>query len=341
MPRLRAMLLLSLAASLFVPGAFAQNTNNARPGTINYVEGQATLNGQTLTSHSVGNAEVAPGQTVETAAGKAEVLLTPGVFLRLGDNSAMTMVSPDLTRTEVHVDRGTAEVEVDQLYKQNDLLVDQGPAQAVLLKDGLYEFDADAKQVRVFDGEASVSPSQNSKKWITLKDHHELAVTGEAVKPVDFDAKQVAEQDPLYSWSKLRADYLGQANLNMAETYAGNPGFYPGWMWDPWAFEYTWLPYDGLFWSPFGYGFYSPWYLYGGGFVYPAYGFGGFYYRGGYGVHGPYRGVPAAGYRAGTAPATHSFSGSAGVSGGFRGGGVHAGGFGGGGFHGGGGGGRR
>ena len=64
----------------------------------------------------------------------------------------------------------------------------------------------------------------------TLKDHHELALTGEAAKPADFDAKEAANQDPLYSWSKLRADYLGQANLNMAETYAGNPGFYPGWM---------------------------------------------------------------------------------------------------------------
>ena len=35
MPRLKATLLLSLATSLFVPAALAQNTNNARPGTIN------------------------------------------------------------------------------------------------------------------------------------------------------------------------------------------------------------------------------------------------------------------------------------------------------------------
>src|ERR1035438_3692015 len=91
-------------------------------------------------------------------------------------NSAVTMVTPDLTKTEVQLDRGVAEVEVDQLYKQNDILIDQGPAQAVLLKDGLYEFDATANQVRVFDGPASVSPAQNAKKWITLKDHHSLAI---------------------------------------------------------------------------------------------------------------------------------------------------------------------
>jgi hypothetical protein len=312
------MLLLSLATSLFVPSAFAQNTNNARPGTINYVEGQVTLNGQTLRSHSAGSAELAPGQTVTTQNGKVEVLLTPGVFLRLGGNSAVTMVSPDLTKTEVQVDRGRAEVEVDLLYKQNDLLVDQGPAQTKLLKNGLYEFDAAANTMRVFNGEAAVSPSQNATRGITVKDHHQLALNGDRAKPQDFNAELTANSDPLYSWGKLRADYLGQANLNLAESYAGDPGFYPGWYWAPGLYSYTWLPYDGLFWSPFGYGFYSPWYLYGGGLIYPGYGFRGGFYRGG-AIH------------AAPAPAVRGFAGG-GFGGGFGGGG---------GFHGGGGGGRR
>jgi hypothetical protein len=327
MPRLKTISVISLATLLFVAPAFAQNTNNARPGTanpgtINYVEGQVSLNGQTLTSQSVGHTELATGQTVATTNGKAEVLLTPGVFLRLGDNSAVTMVSPDLTKTEVRLDRGTAEVEVDQLYKQNDLLIDQCPAQTALLRNGLYEFDANANAMRVFDGEASVSLSQDSKKWITVKSHHQLALNG--TKPQDFNAEQAANQDPLYSWSKLRAEYLGQANLNLAESYAGSPNFYPGWYWAPSLYSYTWLPYDGLLWDPFGFGFYSPWYLYGGGFIYPGYGFRGGFYRGGYGFRGPVGAAHAA-----PAPAVHSFSGS-----GFHGGG-------GGGFRGGGGGGRR
>jgi len=303
MPRLRATMLLSLATSLLVPAALAQTTNTARPGTINYVEGQASLNDQPLTSRSVGTAEIAPGQTVSTMNGKAEVLLTPGVFLRLGDNSAVTMVSPDLTKTEVQIDRGTAEVEVDQLYKQNELLIDQGPAQAKLLKNGLYEFNLAANTIRVFDGEAAVSPSQSARKWITVKDHHQLAINGEPGKTQDFNGEQAANNDPLYAWSKLRADYLGQANLNLAEEYAGAPGFDPGWFWDPGLYAYTWLPGDGLFWSPFGYGFYSPLYLYGGGSIYPGYG-----YRGDYGFHGGY-GYEGGGFRGG-------FSG-----GGFRGGG--------------------
>jgi hypothetical protein len=322
MPRLKAITLFSLATILFVPAAFAQNTNNARPGTVNYVEGQATLNGHTLTSQSAQGAEVAPGQTISTTNGKVELLLTPGVFLRLGDNSAVTMVSPDLTKTEVQLDRGRAEVEVDLLYKQNDLLVDQGPAQTKLLKNGLYEFDAAAGNMRVFDGEAAVSPAQNTTKWITVKDHHQLDINGERAKPQDFNSQQAANQDPLYNWSKLRADYLGQANLNLAEQYAGNPAFYPGWYSAPGLYGYTWLPGDGLFFSPFGYGFYSPWYLYGGGFIYPGHGLRGGYYHPGYGL---YRG-PVGAVRTAPAPAVHAYAGSAGGFRGSFGGGFHGGG---------------
>jgi hypothetical protein len=322
MPRLRAFLLLSLATTLFVPGAFAQSTNPARPGTINYIEGQATLNGQTLTGQSIGHAALAQGQTIATTNGKVEVLLTPGVFLRLGDNSSVTMVSPDLMKTEVQLDRGRADVEVDQIYPQNDLLVDQGPAQTKILKNGLYEFDATGADMRVFDGEAVVSPSQTAKKWIKVKEGHELALNGDAAKTKDFNREQAANSDALYNWSKLRADYLGQANLNLAEEYAGAPGFYPGWYWAGGLYGYTWLPGDGLFWSPFGYGFYSPWYLYGGGFIYPGYGFRGGYYRGGYG----FRGGAVGAVHAAPAPAFHG--GSAGFAGG---GGFHGGGFGGGG----------
>lgn len=322
MPRLKAITLLSLATSLFVPAVRAQNTNNARPGTINYVEGQATINGQILGNRSAGGAELGPGQTLTTNNGNVEVLLTPGVFLRLGKESAVTMVSPDLTRTEVQLDRGRAEVEVDQIYKQNDLLVDQGPAQVKLLKNGLYEFDAAANEVRVFDGEAAVSPSQTATKWINVKGHHELAITGEQMKPRSFDPEEAANQDPLYNWSKLRADYLGQANLTLAQEYAGDAGFYPGWFWDPAMYAYTWLPGDGLFWSPFGFGFYSPLYLYGGGIIHPGYGFAGGDYHGRYGF-------------------SHGYAGGGGFHGGtVSGGGFHGGGGfrGGGGFHGGGGG---
>lgn len=306
---------LSWTLSLAALGAtaFGQNANLAGPGTLNYVEGQASIEGAPLNSKSVGKTALEAGQVLATANGKAEVLLTPGIFVRLGDNSTLQLVSPELTHTEVRLDRGRANVEVDQIYPQNTILVDLKNGQTQLLKTGLYSFDADSATVRVFDGQASVYPGANLQtniKPIEVKGDRQIVLNGDSLKPQRFNKDQ-AEEDPLYKWSSLRSDYLGQANLNLASEYAGNANFYPGWYWAGGSFGYTWLPGAGLFWNPFGYGFYSPWYLYGGGFVYNR----GFYGRPGYG----YRGAVA----------------SAHVSeGGFHGGGFA----GGGGFHGGGGG---
>jgi hypothetical protein len=119
--------------------------------------------------------------------------------------------------------------------------------------------------------------------------------------------------DDLYNWSSLRSHYLAEANNQMAGQYADEPGFYPGWYWDPWMWDYTFIG-PGPFFSPFGWGFY-PW----GGF----YGGYGWYGRGYYGHPGYYGG--------------HGYVGGFHGDGGFHG----SGGVAGGGFHGGGGGGRR
>ena len=150
MARLKIATLISLATLLAAP-LLAEGANPARPGTLNYIEGNASIDGRALTSHSVGNTEIEAGGTLATANGKAEILLTPGVFLRVGENSVVRMISPNLTHTEVAIDRGRAEVEVDQLHKQNGIQIDVKNGQALLLKNGLYEFNADDTTVRVWD----------------------------------------------------------------------------------------------------------------------------------------------------------------------------------------------
>jgi len=321
MPRFKALTFMLSLATLCAT-AFGQNANPASPGTLNYIEGQASIEGRPLSSQSVGNTTLQAGQVLATANGKAEILLTPGIFLRLGDDSTVQMVSTDLTHTEVRLEQGRANVEVDQIYPQNTILVDLKNGQTQLLKNGLYAFDAGNSTVRVFDGKAAVYRGANLQanvKPIDVKGGHQLVLSGEPIKPQGFNKDQ-AKTDPLYKWSSLRSNYLGEANLNLAEEYAGYSGFYPGWYWAGGPFGYTWLPGDGLFWSPFGYGFYSPYYIRGGGFIYGGYGRG--YYGRGYGYRGGY---PAGGFHGG------------GVAHAEGGGGFHGGGDGG--FHGGGGGG--
>src|ERR1700676_1018152 len=74
--------------SLALPLAAA---NSPVPGTVNYIEGQVSMDGRRVTD--AGRARLEPNGVLETASGKAELLLTPGVFLRIGDNSAVRMVS--------------------------------------------------------------------------------------------------------------------------------------------------------------------------------------------------------------------------------------------------------
>src|SRR5579863_9926149 len=88
---------------VFLSPLRAEDRTPARPGTLNYVEGQVYLGAQSLNAKSVGTVELDPGQTLTTQNGKAEILLTPGVFLRLGDNSAATMMSSSLTYTKMSV----------------------------------------------------------------------------------------------------------------------------------------------------------------------------------------------------------------------------------------------
>lgn len=283
------MLIAILAASL-TGAAFGTTTDKsmAVPGTVNYVEGQVSLNGTTLNSKSVGSASLEAGQSIATQTGKTEFLLTPGVYVRLADNSEATLVSPSLTNTQVSVDKGEAMVEVDQLYKQNDIRVVEDGVPTQLLKNGLYDFNSANNTVRVFDGKAAVEANDRT---ITVKGAHELHLDSNArLKPQKFNKNAVKETD-LYRWSSLRSDYLAEANLDAAHVYFANGWYGPGWIgagwyWDPWLVGYTFLPGDGYCYSPFGWGFYSPLLVYNSPYWYGGY--YGYYGRVG---HPPVRGT--------------------------------------------------
>jgi hypothetical protein len=257
------MIALLGVGGLIAPAFAAQP---ARPGTVNYVEGAAFLDGQPLRSNQIGDVALDAGQELSTAAnGKAEVLLTPGVFLRIGSNSMVKLVSPDLTLTQVALEKGEAAVEVDEIHDQNDLqLIDAGVTTR-LDKTGYYEFDANHPEAMVFKGMAKTEVADGT--WREIKGSHELLLDGNSgalakAKPVGFNADQAEGNDQLYKWSRLRSQYLAEANNQMAGEYYGE-GYYPGWYWAP-GWGYTFIG-AGPFYSPFGWGFYPlGWGWYGG-----------------------------------------------------------------------------
>ncbi|MGA9967808.1 MAG: FecR domain-containing protein [Terriglobales bacterium] len=366
LPRLKAIVGFFLAAILSAP-AWAADTSakSALPGTLNYVEGKVSMGDQTLDSKSIGSAELQPGQLLTTEDGKAEILLTPGVFLRVGANSSVKMVSPSITNTELGLEKGHAMVEVAEIHPENDIRITQGDTTTRLLKTGLYDFNMNQEELRVFDGKASV---EESGKRFDVKGGRELSLDSNgSVKAQKFNKKSY-EEDDLYRWSSLRSAYLAEANVDAAGLYANNgwgpwgPGWWGAdWYWDPYFDSFTFIPGDGIFYSPFGWGFYSPWWVYQAPFY--GYGYGGYGYGYGYrngggsyyhhfssdvhnwgpGDHyvggrnyanGVYRGPGSAGGGFHSGP--RMMGGSRGFGGGgFHGGGGQSGGFQGGGFHGG------
>jgi hypothetical protein len=240
--------------------SLAQAAIPAHPGMLNYVEGQVAVGNSSVTAQSVGSADLTAGQVLRTGSGKAEILLTPGVFLRVGNHSAVRMISPALTDTRVELLQGKALVEVTQLSKNNDIsVVDQGLT-AKLDKNGLYGFQAEPATVRVYDGKADVTAEEGHA---TVKKGKELSLAG-PFKVQSFDRKADEATDDLYKWSSLRSGYLAQASLASAQTIVvNNTGWYgPGWYWNPFWGTYSFIPGSGMLYSPFGYGFYSPYWAY-------------------------------------------------------------------------------
>jgi FecR protein len=299
--------LLGMVAASILLAIPAAAASSAIPGTLNYVEGQAAVAGQTVTPRDVGSVQVQPNQVLETGQGRAELLLTPGVFLRIGENSAVRLVSPGLADTRVEVLRGQAIIEVAELFKDNNLSVTMNGASTRLEKQGLYSFNANSRLVQVFNGEARVQ--QNDRQKNLTKDH-EMALDG-AWKVTHFDVKWQAAQDPLYGWSNLRSEYEAEASMQSARNIFVGGGAYwdgPGWYWNPYWAMYGFIPGDGIWYSPFGWPFYSPWVAYRYGF---GYGYGrGFAAR-------PFAALQGHGHVSGSTVASGGFAGSARVGGGF------------------------
>ena len=268
-----------LAGTLFAAGlvAFAQG-QMPQPGAINYTEGQVSVDGQAI--RGARNTALQPGQILQTQDGKAEMLLTPGVFLRLNNHSQARLVSASITDTRVELLQGEAMVEAAQVEPANNLTIADAGYTTQIDKRGIYEFNADAPKVMVYDGEVTVTANERS---VNVKKGHELALvaTNDKLKTQSFDTNNV---DSLYSWSRLRSQYMAEANMSSAQTIVvTHPSWFygTGWYWNPYYSSWAFVPGGGYFYSPFGFGFYSPayWGVYGPGIIARG-------YWGGYGVAG-------------------------------------------------------
>ncbi len=344
-------------AVLAAGSACAQAVISSHSGVVQYVEGRAFLGDKAIEPKFGQFPDIKENQEFRTEDGRAEILLTPGAFLRLAENSSIRMVSTKLTDTRVEILSGSAIIESTEMPKDNAVQIVYKKESISLQKQGLYRVDTEPARFQVFDGEAVVTDPSGQ---LTLHSGKQTNLAG-VLMAENFDRKP-DDQDALYRWSDRRASYVAQANVASASSanassgsygnyggYGGlgfggygsglgfggfgyNPAFLGGWAFNPMFGMYTYMPYSGFGYSPFGYTYYSPTTV-----AYaPSFGGSGYAYGGGAsrlsGVSGASRLADVATHRG----ATSGVMSSARSSSGFSFGSAHAGSFGGGG-HGGGG----
>jgi hypothetical protein len=184
---------------LNAPGGYAQ------PGTVNYVEGQVKLDGQSITANKIGSTLVSPGHILQTDDGKAEMLLTPGVFVRLDTHSQVKMISPSISDTRVELLQGRTMLEVAEIEKENHTEVTVGGTSTTVKARGIYEFTASPASARVFEGKAVVEQGSRSD-YIHKGEQMALDATNPKLKTRDFNVKKTPHftlPEPLWHDSRM------------------------------------------------------------------------------------------------------------------------------------------
>src|SRR5450432_44151 len=150
---------LGISAALFALGAIsasAQPVISAKAGTIAKVEGQVYLGDQLVEDSLTKFVDIKENGVVRTEDGRAEVLLTPGTVLRLGEKSSFKLVTNRLIDTRLELLTGSAVIDAADIAKDTNLTVVCKDGTIALSKAGLYRFDAEPARLRVFAGVADV-----------------------------------------------------------------------------------------------------------------------------------------------------------------------------------------
>ena len=135
----------------------AQSVISTRSGIVYFFEGSVYLGDQVLQPHPGKFSSVPPGAELRTAEGRAEVLLTPGVFVRIGARSAIRMVANELSDTRVELLAGSALVDSAEPNSGTSVTLIYKNWSARFLEQGVYRIDTDPPRLSILQGKAEVS----------------------------------------------------------------------------------------------------------------------------------------------------------------------------------------
>jgi hypothetical protein len=154
--RAYALSTLAVVTVLALP-AHGQSVISTRSGVVHYFEGAVYLAGEPLAPHLGKFPSMAKGAELRTAQGRAEVLLTPGVFLRMGEGSAIRMVANELSDTRVELLAGLAIVDSAEPSPGTSVTLIYRDWNVRFPQQGIYRIDSEPPRLWVHQGKAEVS----------------------------------------------------------------------------------------------------------------------------------------------------------------------------------------
>jgi hypothetical protein len=287
--------------------ASAQSVISVRSGLINYSEGAVFIDNQLVAQKLGKYPAVHEGSDLLTQDGRAEILLTPEVYLRVGMNSGVRMISSSLADTRIQLLHGSAVLDSGNAKMSAPITLVACDSKILMEKPSRLRVDSDPPQLRIETGEAVVEHDGTTTR---VGPDQMLALTNASVVRRMTDATD--DELDLWSQQRNRLIFLSLANdrnildpgsPDYPDTGGGDLSAWLGYM-PPAAI----LPLTGSYGAVAmpGYGYYSPWStlafygpLYGGyPLGYPGYyGAAGGYGMGGYGMAVGYVYRPVLGYR--------------------------------------------
>jgi hypothetical protein len=231
----RWILCLALAPLVGLP-ASAQSVISAHSGLIHFSDGSVFLDDQRVEQKPGKYGQMNNGSELRTEDGRAEVLLTPGTFLRLGAKSAIRMVSNQLDDTRVELLKGSA-----MLDQGSDTLADTSVTilynldQVHIKQQGRYRFDSEPPQVKVETGAVAVTADG---KTVEAGAGYVVPFEGKLTARKLLNGSQTNDAgvnkpvDDLDNWSATRDTTVAENNTDAAAT-SDLSGVVDGWQNNP------------------------------------------------------------------------------------------------------------
>jgi hypothetical protein len=201
-------LVLTLGIVLSI-SASAQSVVSTHSGVVYFFEGSVLLGDEHLEQRFGRFPEIAEGRELRTEQGRAEVLLTPGAFLRIGENSTVRMVSNKLNDTQVELVSGSAILESTE--KGAPVRLTRDKWQVRIPESGVFRIDSQPAQLEVYKGSIEVGAGEKADR-VTVREGETLPLTAVLVPE---PAKAVAG-DEFKGWAMNRSQAVSADNATAA-----------------------------------------------------------------------------------------------------------------------------